>query len=287
MAEATTLLQELGFGDYEARAYVALLQRSPVNGYELAKASGIPRANVYAVLQKLEERGAIVRSDEPAGARYAPVPAAELIRRLGHRVQGVLQAAHEALDDVSSPAEQAQIWTVRGYAALLEHARSLVDATRERLLVAIWPEEGRALAAPLAEAEARGVNVTTLCLTACPTPCGGCRGQIFPYRTVPEPTSRWLVLVPDGTEVLAGEIGPSEETLAVRTHQGLLVELVSGYIRHSIALAAVLHDLGGRPDNVLGPETHATLDALADGPGAGWLEHMRQLLRERNERGMS
>jgi HTH-type transcriptional regulator, sugar sensing transcriptional regulator len=56
MVEATTLLQELGFGDYEARAYVTLLQRSPVSGYELAKTSGIPRANVYAVLQKLEER---------------------------------------------------------------------------------------------------------------------------------------------------------------------------------------------------------------------------------------
>src|SRR3712207_6706440 len=141
MTEATTLLQELGFGDYEARAYVALLQRSPINGYELAKASGIPRANVYAVLQKLEERGAVVRADEAAGTRYAPVPAAELIRRLGHRVQGVLQAAQEALEEVSSPVEQARIWTIRGYAVLLEHARSLVDATRERLLVAIWPEE--------------------------------------------------------------------------------------------------------------------------------------------------
>src|SRR5687768_11223937 len=101
MTEATALLQELGFGDYEARAYVALLRRSPVNGYELAKASGIPRANVYAVLQRLEERGAVVRSDELAGSRYAPVPTVELIRRLGQRVRGVLQAAHEALDDVS------------------------------------------------------------------------------------------------------------------------------------------------------------------------------------------
>ncbi len=63
MTEATTLLQELGFGDYEARAYVALLQRSPINGYELAKASGVPRANIYAVLQKLAERGAVVRVD--------------------------------------------------------------------------------------------------------------------------------------------------------------------------------------------------------------------------------
>lgn len=68
--DAATLLQQLGFGDYEARAYVALLQRSPLNGYELAKSSGIPRANIYAVLQKLEERNAVVRLDTPTGSRY-------------------------------------------------------------------------------------------------------------------------------------------------------------------------------------------------------------------------
>src|SRR4051794_14609110 len=123
MTVATTFLQELGFGEYEARAYVALLQHNPVNGYELAKASGIPRANVYAILQKLEERGAVVRSDEMTGVRYAPVPPTEVIQRLGQRVQGILQAAQEALDDLSSPVEQPSIWNVRSYAALLEHAR--------------------------------------------------------------------------------------------------------------------------------------------------------------------
>jgi len=57
MADITALLQQLGFSEYEARAYLALLQRNPLNGYELAKVSGLPRANVYAVLQKLEDRG--------------------------------------------------------------------------------------------------------------------------------------------------------------------------------------------------------------------------------------
>jgi hypothetical protein len=192
----------------------------------------------------------------------------------------MLQAAEGALDDLSSPLESTPIWNVEGYAPLLDHARSLIDATREQLLVAVWPEEARALAAPLAQAEARGVAVITLCLTACPTPCGGCRGPIYSERTAPESSNRWLVLVPDAAEVLAGEIGPREETLAVRTHQGLLVELVSGYIRHSIALATVLHDLGTRGDDVLDPATHATLAALgASQPNAGWLEHMRRLLR--------
>ena len=87
MADITVLLQQLGFSEYEARAYLALLQRNPLNGYELAKVSGLPRANVYAVLQKLEDRGAVVRLDMPSGARYAPVTPTELTQRIASRCQ--------------------------------------------------------------------------------------------------------------------------------------------------------------------------------------------------------
>jgi hypothetical protein len=57
MTDAAALLLQLGFSEYEARAYLALVQRNPLNGYELAKVPGVPRANIYAVLQKLKERG--------------------------------------------------------------------------------------------------------------------------------------------------------------------------------------------------------------------------------------
>ncbi|MBI4496931.1 MAG: TrmB family transcriptional regulator [Chloroflexi bacterium] len=279
MADAVALLQQLGFGEYEARAYVALLQRSPLNGYELAKASGLPRANVYAVLQKLEERGAVVRVETPAGVRYASVPPSELTRRLGNSFQETLEAAQRLLVVMTSPAEYEYVGNLRGYPLLLEHARSLLDATQERLLVAIWPQEASALAEPLAQAEQRGVEITTLCLEACPSECGGCRGRIYRYRVAPDYAARWLVLVPDGAEVLAGEIGPNQEALAVRTRQRLLVELASWYTRHSIALAAVLRDLGGRLDGLLGPETQAMLASVGPGGrGSGWLEHMRRLL---------
>jgi HTH-type transcriptional regulator, sugar sensing transcriptional regulator len=280
MTNAAALLQELGFSEYEARAYVALLQRSPLNGYELAKASGLPRANVYSVLQKLEERGAVVRHDSPSGMRYAPVPPAALTGRLGNRYQGILDAAQRSLDEVSSPAVHEYVWNARGYMVLLEQARELVDRVTERLLVAVWPEEARALSGPLAQAEARGVEIVTLCPTACAESCGGCRGQIYRYRVTPEQHTRWLVLVPDSAELLAGEIGAEDDTLAVRTRQRLLVDLASWYIRHSIALAAVVSDLDSQLERLLEPETLTTLRSVGPiGHGDGWLEHMRSLLK--------
>lgn len=279
MTGAVALLQQLGFSEYEARGYIALLQRSPLNGYELAKASGVPRANVYAVLQKLEDRGAIVRLDTPSGARYAPVLPKELTRRLGDSFQDTLQAAQHALSELARPADYEYVWNVRDYPVLLEHARAMVDGAREHLLVAIGRQEAGALADRFAEAEARGVAVTTLCLEACPSECGGCRGGIYRYRVAPEQRQRWLVLVPDSAEVLAGEIGSDQAALAIRTHQRLLVDLVSWYIRHSVALAALLDDLGDRLPDSLAPETRAILQAIGpDARNGGWLGHMRQLL---------
>ncbi|MDQ5826452.1 MAG: hypothetical protein M3441_19850 [Chloroflexota bacterium] len=277
MEEIVASLQRLGFGEYEAKAYITLLQRSPLTGYELAKISGLPRANVYAVLPKLEEKGAVLRVDTPTGPRYSPVPPLELTQRLSTRFQDELHTARRSLEEVSVPAEYEYVWNARGYDVVLETAGSLLGLAQERLLVATWPQEARALAGHLADAAARGVEITTLCLPACLQECGGCRGSIFRYQVAPERGERWLVVVQDGMEVLASEIGQGGEAFAVRTRQPILVELISWYVRHSIALATISADLGDRLPEMLSPETLTVLASVGPGgPGDGWLEHMRR-----------
>jgi predicted transcriptional regulator len=282
MADTVALLQQLGFGGYEARAYIALLQQNPLNGYALAKASGVPRSNIYTVLRKLEERGAVVRLDMPGGARYTPVPPQDLMAQIETRFQQALDAAQHSLEALPTPAEPAYIWNLHGHTMLLEHAQTLVDGVRERLLVAIARPEAAALAEPLAEAEARGVEMTTLCLDTCTEECGSCRGNVCRHCVALDEATRWLVLVVDGTEVLAGERGIGGEVVAVRTQQPLLVNLLSWYIWHSIALATLLNELNDLSERVLDPETRAILQAV--GPrkqDGGWLEYMRQLLSQR------
>lgn len=279
MSRLIDLLQELGFSEYESRAYVALLAKSPLTGYEVAKASKVPRANVYAVLQKLEDRGAALRVETSAGMRYAPVAPEELTRRLGSRFEHALKAARSAMAEAAKPRETEFVWNARGYEALLEHATAALDGAKARLLVALWPAEASALAEPLAAAEARGVEITTLCLAACPSECGGCRGKVHRVRMSPEEArARWFVAVPDGAAVVAAEVGAPESTLTVRTTQRLWVNLAEWYIRHSAALAAVMADVGGDLRQLLKPETRSILEDLGPGPDRNWLEHMLSVL---------
>jgi predicted transcriptional regulator len=255
-------LRNLGFSQYEAQAYITLLQHPPLNGYELAKYSGIPRANIYPVIQKLEERGAVLRMESENAPRYAPVPVEQLISRLGRLYQETLDAASRSLGELQVCREDEYIWNVRGYSVFIDLARSLAGRAQEKLLVAVHPPESAALAEEMKRAEARGVEITTLCLAECRQECGGCRGKVHRTPAPPTQEDRWLVLAQDEKELLAGEIQPEEETVAISTRQRLLVNLGSWYIRQSIALAALIQGPGGMPQEGLAPETRLLLEGL-------------------------
>jgi hypothetical protein len=106
-------LQHLGMSGYEAKAYVALVAAgSPLNGYEVAKHSGVPRSTVYETLGKLVGRGAAyeVRAGE-ASVGYISLPPNALLDRSAPRVRpldrhAALRAARGRLPTAGPPGAQ-------------------------------------------------------------------------------------------------------------------------------------------------------------------------------------
>jgi HTH-type transcriptional regulator, sugar sensing transcriptional regulator len=277
MSDTTQLLQELGFSEYEIKAYVALLKEHPLNGYSIAKSSGVPRANVYAVLQKLEERGAIYSLETEVGTAYSPVPPRDLIQRLSHHINIVLEKAEHALYEVATPVEQQYVQNIHGYEALIEHAQELMNNAEHRLLVAFWQSEAEKFAEQLADVEARDVQIDILCFQACPEECSACRGQLYRYRVTPEQDSRWLIVIRDDVEMVMGIT--QGNSVSIRTCQSSLVSMSAWYVRHSIALAAILMDMGERLEIMLRPETQSLLASI--GQGQSWLQHMLHLVQNK------
>ena len=71
--ELLSTLQRLGFTEYEAKVYLALLRHSPLTGYAVAQRSGVPRSKVYEVLNGMVGRGEVLVSyGEPT--QYGPLP---------------------------------------------------------------------------------------------------------------------------------------------------------------------------------------------------------------------
>jgi DNA-binding MarR family transcriptional regulator len=284
LASSIEQLQQLGFTESEARVYVALVRRQPLTGYELAKASGVPRANVYRVLRKLEQRGAVTRLDNPEATRYASVPYEELLQKLLRRFEQEVARTGEALAALAPAAEQPPIVQFEGYPNLIESAQQMVQAARATLLLAIWPDEARALAQAVAASDRRGLTIVTLCMTGCRAECGYCHGRVCRYPFGLDAAQRWLLLVADEAVALAGFVQPPAGAVTIQTRQAFPVRLAISYIRHSLALAALITDLNLNLDEAMSPGTREALaDLLPPGAGDDWLRHMRQLLRERKE----
>src|SRR3989442_1139730 len=75
-------LTALGFTSQEARVYVALLRQPFATGYELAKSTGLQRANVYQVLAALVDRSVAAKASEDSPARFVAPPPAEVLGRI-------------------------------------------------------------------------------------------------------------------------------------------------------------------------------------------------------------
>ncbi len=268
------LLQELGFGEYEAKAYVALLSAGQSTGYEAAKAAAIPRPNVYAVLDRLVARGAAQRFDTADGVRYAATPASRMLRRLEQKHQRTLAAAREGLARLVQPDEAAPAFTLRSESELLERARAGIDAARETLLLAIQPPQAAPLAAALQRASERDVRITTLCLSGCEQECGACRGDVYRLTPATDDEARWLLLVVDRSEALVGNVEPSM-VQGVATAQRPMIELTGAYIRQSLTLALLADEWGARIEKLVSPRTRHALDRLY--PGGDFLAHIRSL----------
>ncbi len=268
-------LQELGFSDYEARAYVGLLENGPLTGYQLARVSGVPRPNVYPALDRLQARGAVQAIQVKDGVHYAAMPARELLERLSSSLQGRIERAEHSLARLQAKAPVETVWNIQGYENVLLRARAAVDGAASRLIVGLWAEEARHLADSVAAAAARGIEVTTLCIQGCPDECGGCQGDIYRYPVAGDARGRWLVLAVDDRELLLGQVAPDGTASGIVTTLEVLVAVAGQYVQNSIAAAEIVRSLGPKlPDLLDGRAARALL-----GPGLGladesWMDRL-------------
>ncbi len=278
---AVGALTALGFGEYEARVYVALLVHGPLSGYEVSKRSGVPRPNVYPALGRLAERGAVATLAARRGAVYQARPAAEVLERLAREQHARLEAATAALARLERPAGEPLAAALAGEEELVARARRLIAAAEARLFLAVVPATAGLLVDEVERAMARGVQVTTQCVQACPEPCGGCRGDVFRHTTELPPV-RWLLVIADERELLAADLTrPGKAATGLATRHPALVRLALSALQDGIAAAEIVRSLGSTMVQALDPAARAVVDgpALADRRRRSWLERLRRRLR--------
>ena len=238
-------LKRVGFSQYEARAYVALLQRAPVTGYELSKRSGVPRSMIYEVLGKLLDRGATYTvPSEPV--TYAPVPAGELVERLKREAEETFCYLKEALGSIERPREVDPIKRTHGRGPVSAELAAVVEGAKEELWLSVWGAQIPALLGPVERAEERGVRVFSVLFEEKEATLG----RTFHHDYTPPEVlehrlgGRLHIAARDAEEVVIAKFVERSGPWALRTSDPALVLVATEYIRHDISTDVVLRAHG-------------------------------------------
>lgn len=158
-------LKDLGFSQYEATCYMALVGEHPVNGSQLSKISGIARSRIYDVLRSLISKGYVMEINP---GQYAPLPSDELIRRLKKSFETHLNAFETQILNSTRKEDFEYVWTITGYDNVMHRAADMIQEAKEEIYVRLFPEASRRLDPYLTEAEQRGVKIRYIAMGKIP-----------------------------------------------------------------------------------------------------------------------
>jgi sugar-specific transcriptional regulator TrmB len=141
-ADASEALERLGLTGYEAKMLVGLQKLETATASEIARATDVPRSQVYGTADSLEARG-LVEVQNASPTRYRAVPVEEAMDRLTGRFERERDRAMEYLESVrgslseGSDDQRSDIWVARGEENITRRIESLVAAADARILLGI------------------------------------------------------------------------------------------------------------------------------------------------------
>ncbi|XVH32489.1 TrmB family transcriptional regulator [Haloferacaceae archaeon DSL9] len=157
-------LEKTGMTQYEADAYITVLELGSAPATAIADACSVPQARIYDVLRELEGEGCIETYQDGSLHARARDPA-DVQKRLERHADTVAVAAAEIEKRWNQPTvENHRVSVVKPLSAIYERAREVIDDAENELLLAVTPETLAPCRDRLAEAVDRGV-VVKLALT--------------------------------------------------------------------------------------------------------------------------
>jgi sugar-specific transcriptional regulator TrmB len=260
----TERLSSIGFSDYEAKAYIALLSKNPVSAYEVAKTSGIPTSKIYEVLSRLSEKKVVSTLGEDGARKYMPVDPDEFIAGFRNSMETNLKALEEDLSQLSKKSAVSYIWNILDHEYLMEKAhRTILDA-RETLLVSIWKEELASLDAFLKTTEAKGVRIAMVHFGKPSVRIG----QLYPHpieeTLYNEKGGRGLVIVADSRTALMATIHKDDMVEGAWSTNRGFVTLAEDYIKHDVYIMKVVRRFNRELIDKFGPRYEKMRNVFED-----------------------
>jgi predicted transcriptional regulator len=136
-------LKSLGLTKYEALVYIALIQATGATATELHELSGVPRASVYPVLERLSQKR-LVSISNTSPKRFSPVKPDEAIDQLLYSIESDASQAKSVLNRMYSQSQrpgrgdQELIWSIHGDEHIQSRLLELLQSAKERVRIIFY-----------------------------------------------------------------------------------------------------------------------------------------------------
>ena len=221
-------LLKIGFSLNEAKVYITLLQNKALNGYEIAKFSGVSRSLVYDVIDRLLNKGFIIKSEGTINY-YVALDYDKAIEKIDSENRKNLIIAEEKLKALSKKDKDNEfIFNIKGFDKFIEKAKELISLAKKEISISIWKQEFELIKDDIFKAIEKGVKVYVFSFEDIELK----RARIFSYK-VKDATNlfqyRRTTIIIDNNDTLIGE-NSGEQSISVYTKNAALVSLATDEI---------------------------------------------------------
>jgi len=140
--DARRVLRELGLTDYEARAYIALLERGVLTASQVSENADVPYSKVYETLTSLERKGWI-ETEKGRPRRYYPKTPSEALATAKMQLEEKVKAWEKTITSELQPfyekreiREKPDIWILRGEISTIAKLKEMLDKATSELMIA-------------------------------------------------------------------------------------------------------------------------------------------------------
>ncbi|WP_158693232.1 TrmB family transcriptional regulator [Streptomyces viridochromogenes] len=268
--KAVEQLTELGFSQYEARAYVGLLGSEPMTGYALAGRTGIPQPKVYETLRRLEDKDAVVRvGDNPA--RFLAVPADQLLAQVDAGFRARVAESRRSLAELSQEQgnQRAHVLpSLSEWESVAATASGIIRRAAQHVYLSAHADQLTPLGADILDAQDRGVRFDILSFG--PSPVTVRNGRTVQHTSTEgvlyrHHQARHLAVVADNHDTLWALAPDGHDWNAAVINDPLFTAVVKGYIRHDLYVQQIYADFPDELRTRYGPG----LQHLVQPPNAG------------------
>lgn len=259
-----SLLEELagiGFTEYEAKVYLALLQENPCTGYQLSKQSGVPRSMVYETLKRLHGRGAALETIEGRSTLYRPLPPQVLLDRHEREHRQLLDDLRAGLTGLYTADNDEHVWTLSGKSTVMAYARQMLQEAQSETYLVLTDADLHALQPDIISAHKRGASINAL-LTGEGDLAVGRVARHPPLESELQDLTAMMLVAVEGGEILVASAAAHRAMSATVTRNPDLVFLGRQFVWMELFTQRVYAQLGEDLLQRLQPDDREIFESL-------------------------